>query len=1712
MQEILFILFEDSIASSPARALDLASKEHNAESFMHKLARMRSTAKSSAIAKKYLELIGTAGGAKAQTNNFAALKLLLKNNRPADGEVEAERDFIIAHIAKALAPAQVRNIRDAGEYTRLIKAVVLVNDQIVTKKIVRFASSKVYNAMIAVIWPLLNDADTQAAFVESYNDASLSVARKRALRSALLNIAYSSPDRFAEIARFFNLSDALQLKKNNALINDEYSLPQATIAGNFRGNLLKIFTDRAMEANTDHAYAELRELALLYQAQIPAHYAALAGVVLPVLENKLTNSKIGFANYYLNFNELEGLALAAESPTVSNANLNRLFNLVLPAPIDLGRNALLAQLPGHALNSDRFLHHVARRAADAYSSPVLLSFIGALGAQQQAIVGLKSNNKTALALLLNDRSAQAANNPNLRQSIQALVALDDGTILRDLNNTEVLNLINPYLASGTLADQAAFRDLATKLQADPLALKRLRSALLQNAYNLGPVYITSFLTNLSAWGLKVGLKDDEYSLENNPAAAVGNIDGSLLYVLAQRATQDVGAPAALTNLDYDKVREYAGIIKTALGADYDAYTQVAYAPMPNLSVVERLEHALPNKAQATYYLHLAPQAGLLQDANNAAITNAQLKNIYNLVIDSVPNKNALAAALAAERLANTNRFLHELSLRQADADILEIMTKFLASIKADAAARGLVPAAEAATVVGRVGENNHESLAILLKALAQRPAGEDQSALLNQLSLIVDAASVPLLNDLSDAEYARIAKLGFENRAVIAPSVNGRDFFKATYNKVTIGQRKATLRSALLSNILADANAVNIGADMQSVLAPADAWGLAATADMPYNGADDSLLSILTQWAITKHATQPTAYDDLKTFAAQIKNSLGPIPYVTQAIGGPAPLIAVGSPLEILRNQLDGHEHKPGLAELTLGVIGATPIAGIDVGLIYRATDTTGVHGSRLSNKDLRDLYWAIIGNKPAIMAQGLSITLSHLPVAPGPKTYVHRLVERPADADTAAILDNFLQNLQGNASAQGVILDGARTPLQILMVANGGARVLIPAVQALSTHPDTGLQNMIGAFIRRSTLNYNAMVGLNNLSLQLVLDIAHPLPADPLTPALQLIIQQAAIGNAQALVDWLLPAAQAVIAKDAFKHVVTAATTPAATKEALRSALLEKSYEDRGSLDNLIGDMVGADEWGLGATVSTDIYKLASAANAVLKYDGPLLYVLAARIHEERVRANGALPALAEIGYEDLETYARVIKPQYAAAVGAYQNAFTVAPYQDPITGVQTTALATLTTPLGIGSLTDGQAKYVLDLNEVITPADIITEAAISTDNTAFLTWLYDGYVGAHPVANAVMLNNIFTGNNYGLLNLVARLPASQFTADIFLDFLLNLAASDQANGTTLASSALANNGAGAGLTPLELLLDPNRATRAAEDLVPAQKTAREVMIAAAVHFDLAGGVGAGVVGRTNWGPLQVEELLDAIVARGDNTTLHKAFAQLPINLEANLGAWVGNKTTPDTPIVRDIDLAHGNLPATIPQIFHAATQSRGNSAEMRNALVKGAYERGFNSVPGAPIEAQVSNALKEVATLFNVSPVKNYWDESNLSALDYEPWANNPGSPGGPSNILYALLFKASFDLIPLGPAATLDTPIMKGVLQDLTYALKDKLQVIETGGRVWNFNPIGKNQDWDRYVRAAVNPYPGQAAISVLTLIRQVLTGTTKDISRTMLSTVK
>lgn len=651
------------------------------------------------------------------------------------------------------------------------------------------------------------------------------------------------------------------------------------------------------QAKDENAYAMMRIYAQTIKSALNNNdFKHQITIAKPILQVQLAKSNSeDFADYYLADETPKNVYQAAGKPEtkVSNTMLKQLYDLIIGNV--KSEAELLANEPVGG-NQERFIHRLLKRSIDKAgdSLALLTSFFSTLGLnKEKAQLDDKSGGSKAFKLIFD----QTRKNDDVTQKTLLLERLARNVVLSNLDGISPADLAAqvPLL----LKNRPAFKKIYSLYASTRPEAQAMRSKLVQEFYAQGSNKTKKFIGEIIAstdhWGLKDGLNSDIYEL--------GGVSGSLLYVLTQRAINDVN-----TNTNsYNTLSEYAAIIKSQLAVAYDNHVNSAI--WNGHTIIDILKSALagPNKYFADAYLAQDAFDALITGSADSAISNQQLKELYMLAIGNDQAK--------AEKLAQQNGlFINNLLKRSADIytkSILDIYIKnldtALANLEINSQIDGLYP----------------------INRLAVNKPQDDPSAKAAMFELLlIDGVGAATINSTD------LGKISFFSAGISAQAT-----FKKLYAYLNQTQQQA-LRSALLN----DAHQAKKLPELVAQISDnSDPWGLHSglKTDVyeksPHNGA---LLQGLINIAL-----DDSNFDSLKLSAEKIRQAIeanAPNTYAQYAVGLPE--------YTYLKMYLENMNNNPGFAEYYLVLDHNVPALNADLVFDCSAIDKNSKQGLNVLN------------------------------------------------------------------------------------------------------------------------------------------------------------------------------------------------------------------------------------------------------------------------------------------------------------------------------------------------------------------------------------------------------------------------------------------------------------------------------------------------------------------------------------------------------------------------------------------------------------------------------------------------------------------------------------------------------------------------------------------------------------------------------------------
>ncbi len=648
--------------------------------------------------------------------------------------------------------------------------------------------------------------------------AKLNDANQKNLRDHLLAQAVADVDANSGIKAFIDHLSSWGLNSN--LSTDTYTIGCNT-GSLLYVLTKKAIADHGTDSNSYkklRGYAASIKNTLTTNGYNYATYSNTAKVALVVA---LGHKQHFAAYYLSNEGITDVLAAAAQAETganaVSNKDLKELYTLVIS---DNAKAALLGRNPASAADKN-FLGLLLSRSADAAGDSLYLlnNFLSSIYAEAAKMAvpleavpvahpdGITAGVNAEQAQLNYAQTSGAKPfsyfvSPRPASDSPAKRTLILERVLKHAQATAISANIDNMLDAGKLIpmlknDPVNFKLIYSNLTANSVGAKAMHNALLMDAYGSlpapaapgpgggmgppppppggggppppgavlaaasgSPAATRKLLTKISDaadhWGLLAAISTGEFTLPDrtptNPA-----ITGSLLYVLTQRAIEEVAA--VRTNDAYNELNSFAKIIQKAL-ANYATYATTVNVTT-GLNPLTLLETALPNineKPFAKVHLNLAGPQDVYDSVKLSTIDSHVLKRLYAGIIGNNPN---LAHQLSQLDAGNPG-FINYLVARKADNHLAWILDKFLTSLfsysgfigeRAELArtdATGNPPIVSLASVTRVVADE-----ALARANMLGRLAKHDNGPALN--------ISVPDLDGLQFFNFGQIGQTAFKN-------------------------------------------------------------------------------------------------------------------------------------------------------------------------------------------------------------------------------------------------------------------------------------------------------------------------------------------------------------------------------------------------------------------------------------------------------------------------------------------------------------------------------------------------------------------------------------------------------------------------------------------------------------------------------------------------------------------------------------------------------------------------------------------------------------------------------------------------------------------------------------------------------------------------------------------------------------------------------------
>lgn len=1284
---------------------ELADRRRKNEDFVQFVVAGKASDRSRAIVKKYLDTYPSAGtAAKTQLSCLGMVSSLRAAKRPKDEDnVEYQR---LLGLVLHYCPTHINDLQksdksfDGDRFNKLVDVL----DATQTQTLLNHLNAKHFDTWLDRVFA------TSAKGTFRMLLAKANATTKTMMRSRLLQKHYVADpvQRVVAMGTLIDETASWGIDVNT----DEFILSTSMPGTSFVGSLLYVLTKRAIEENSRtptkprSAFEELREYAqrikavindpAIYRAHVTATY--WGGQLLKYIDELLTDALAhGYEDFVLYYLALDTPKIVYDAVTkpeadVSNKILTDLYNKIINSDAQAVLLAAEQDPPGAPL----FIHHLLKRTIDGDTNELLDRFLtsqgSVMGERNQVISNAGGRNAIQI---LSDVARVTADAPEFKVPMfTRLLRNDDGTGVNLLSKPELTPVIDEMYLHRGLGETgpARFKFLYNLLT--PPNKEVARNLLLNKGVVEGAFALQGLIDRMAEvsdpWGLRAGLTSDNYSFD-------GVVTGSLLYVLTKKA---------IATDTLDTLRGYAHGIKGALNlADYTTHVTVTAW---NTEVIKNLiETKLgPSKADfADYYLFRESEQNVFDAAASpeAVVPNAVVKELYDLIIG---NSTAKTTTLAAASNAN-GKFLHHMLKRSIDATTHTrfVVNKYLNS-------RGMNEVLDLEDATG--GE---KPLKIVLKST--RAAGDntlERKLLLERL--LKNVGGAPTVVTGVDA-----ADLSVQISGLSAAPQN----FKNLYALFAPASAQALLmRSALVANALDKGDAITQKL-VAEITDPLDIWGLKAGISndgyqidkKPALGGyhEGSLLYVLSAIAVDDYVpVDKQIFAQLGQLALLIKNSFA--------------------------TRLDYENYvnvtRVGAQPQTITYLLTAPTGGLAFAKSYLGIGEVAdlfalAKNPAVPSLELKELYNLVVGND-VNLAYDLSLQANL-----GEK-FIHRLLSRPADKDTAFILDKFLTGLfvhAGNTPGEEIAqlndnsLGAGRYPLQIL-AATGRAL------------DDNGQKaNMFRRLLQHDDGTASGALAVPDLFAQKFFTAG-------------------------------------TTGRNAFTALYSKLAPHPALQQALRSGLLADAYESKP--DGLVGPLTliteimnATDPWGLKASIETDIYEMEKNPVALDRHVGTMLFVLTLRAMDDAA----ALAKSKFAPYEGLRKIAGKFNTDFPLTYLAYVNAI------NPVLGIS--AKDALKARLDV--LNPGFAEYYLLDTSLLADADaaqLVFRASGVKSDINVLKWLYDTYV-TDPVA--LVMAPLVDINNNNFVHQLAKKEVNATIHSILTDFFTKLTTQPALRTTAVSS-----------------------------------------------------------------------------------------------------------------------------------------------------------------------------------------------------------------------------------------------------------------------------------------------------------------------------------
>lgn len=958
------------------------------DSFINLLAQRPVDQDSNFLLDKFLTSIFTVGGIPAvrnqlknTTNALIPLKLLIKSK--AGGTQE--------EIAKMFN----RLMRD-DDGTAVSKLTPVEVDSFVTETYTN------------------SDAINKANFILVYNGAT--PGRKDRMRNKLLELAIDPRNPQKLQILLDQITDPLDpWGLRGGIETDGYKYAGTLLSG----PLVYILAKKALNAaasGDNEAYDIFRIHAQTLKSAMPnfvnivtAQAFAGGDIIRNLFTAQLGPSKVDFVNYYLASETIADMLSAAERPQaqVDNQSLRELYNLLIGN--DNNEVFRLFNQASAIPGNPSFLNRLLMRGIDANTLYIVNKYMSGLFshsgiAGEQNALNDNSGLKRPLKIIL-EQGRAAVDNASAKSAVL-------NRLSRHADAHAITGLLPvDFSANGSFLYQnpAAFKTLYSLYLPNSAEARALRSAVLAEAVDAGATATRKFLQQISdplnVWGLNTVPPNAAMTATIYDLAGAS---GSLLFVLTNKANLE---DAAGKKNAYRDLKSFASIIRSTFSLPGDYITLIGVTTWPGTGTIKNLlsTHLTPTHRQLFTNVYLAN--GQTQDVFDAAATpeaqfsNKMLKDLYLL---TVSNDDVKAFNLSTIKIGS-DKFIHHLMRRSADIDgyLNIVLDKYLTSLEKHS---GI------ALVQSELNDNDTGAIPYPIQMLADATrtwlpivSGDDpgQKALL----------FARLLRNDTGVASGSISRNDLRAQRFFAAGDKGKAAFKALYAKIKGTPQKA---KAMRGNLLNEAYALNPANTVQLIdpgSIPGNDWGLLNELDTP-----DDLYVLRNRAGLGNHegnylyVTTKRLSEDavasgkrdlynkvLQKIAEIIKKHLDTaipasyVPYTQLA----SPIIgddAAGALKAVLDPTL------PGFAEYYLRLDNTYP--SVNAALVF---ENWGLSGVNFSPPVAIYLYQQAIKNDADaanLAAQG------GLPQ----DMFIHRIVSRPLNIDTALILHNFLDLVGNNA------------------------------------------------------------------------------------------------------------------------------------------------------------------------------------------------------------------------------------------------------------------------------------------------------------------------------------------------------------------------------------------------------------------------------------------------------------------------------------------------------------------------------------------------------------------------------------------------------------------------------------------------------------------------------------------------------------------------